>query len=259
MRAFYEAFYRALPISQSYGRFCAAAFGCNLAQHGFADLHQLQALLETLQLAHTAHLLDLGCGNGLIAEYLAAATGAEVTGLDYIPQAIAQAQARVGANVPRRHFVVGDINALELPSATFDAIVAIDTIYFSNDYAATVCQLKAALRPRGQLAFFYSYGWGPWLDRADFAVASLAPDQTPLAYALQSNGLTFTAQDFTGQDYQLALQRKALLVAQASDFAAEALLFLYNNRLAECNGIIQAYELGLHRRYLYHATTGARR
>lgn len=259
MRAFYEQFYTLLPTSPSYGRFCEAAFGANLGQHGFADMGQLHALLATLQLSRKDHLLDLGCGNGQLAEYMAAYTGAEVTGLDYIAPAIAQAQARTAATAERLHFVIGDLNALDLPAATFDAIVAIDTIYFSNNYTTTVRQLIAALRPHGQLAFFYSYGWGPWLARADFAIDTLMPDRTPLAVALQSNGLTFTAQDFTQQDYQLAVRRKALLAAQEPDFAAEGLLFLYNNRLAECNGIMQAHELGLHRRYLYHATTGPRR
>lgn len=258
MRAFYEKFYAALPVSQSYGRFCEAAFGCNLAQHGFADMTQLHALLDLLQLGRTDHLLDLGCGNGQIAEYFATRTGAKVTGLDYIPQAIAQAQMRTASTAAQLEFIVGDINMLALPVATFDAIMAIDTIYFSNDYIETVHQLTSALRPQGQLAFFYSYGWGPWLAVADFIADTLAPEQTPLALALQRNGLTFTAQDFTEQDYHLAVKRKALLAEQEADFATESLLFLYNNRLAECNGIIQAYELGLHRRYLYHAITGSR-
>ena len=67
-------------------------------------------------LAHVGKLpgggiVDLGCGNGMIAEYISDVTDAHVTGLDYIPTAIAQAQARTAAKADRLTFPVGDINA----------------------------------------------------------------------------------------------------------------------------------------------------
>lgn len=251
MQEFYERFYAVVNDSPTYAHFCARAFGRNLCQHGFADMGQLDALIAALQPGPSHRLLDLGCGNGMIAEYISDRTGAQVTGLDYMPTAIRQATARTTAKTDRLAFRVGDLNALDLPAAAFDAIMLIDTIYFSHDYSATIGQLVAALQPGGRLAFLYSYGWQPGMASADFPRETLAPEQTPLAVALQANGLTFTVQDFTREDYRLAQLRKQVLAELETAFTAGDLLFIYENRLGEANGISQGVELGLHRRYLY--------
>lgn len=253
MRDFYEHFYRVAPQSPAYAAFCEQSFGVNLCQHGFADMTQLQTLLAQSQLSAEQRVLDLGCGNGMIAEYISDQTGAQVTGLDYIPEAVRQAQARTAAKAQRLTFAVGDINTLDLSPATFDVIISIDTIYFSNDYTVTIDQLARALRPGGQLFFFYSYGWEPGMAVEGFPRETLQPDKTPLAVALQANQLCFATKDFTTNDCKLARQRKATLEALKPLFVAERIQFIYENRMGECNGIGQGCALGLHRRYLYRA------
>ena len=74
-----------------------------------------------------------------------------------------------------------------------------------------------------------------------------------MALVLQANGLTFTAQDFTAEDYRLAQIRKQMLTEFQAAFADEDLLFIYENRMGEVNGISRGIELGLQRRYLYYA------
>ena len=251
MRDFYEHYYAAVNHSHSHARFCERAFGRNLGQHGFADIAQLDALIAAANLGPGQHALDLGCGNGMIAEYISDQSSAQVTGLDYIPAAIRQAQVRTAPKAERLSFLVGDINALDLPSAAFDAILLIDTIYFSNDYRTTIRQLVDALRPGGRLVFFYAYGWAPGMSIEDFPRETLAPDQTPLALALQANQLAFTTQDFTAEDYRLAQLRKRVLTELKAALADDGLQFIYENRMGEANGISRAVELGLHRRYLY--------
>lgn len=70
MRAFYERFYAATAQSRAHALFCERAFGRNLCQHGFADMAQRDALIAAIQPGPAHHLLDLGCGNGMIAEYI---------------------------------------------------------------------------------------------------------------------------------------------------------------------------------------------
>jgi cyclopropane fatty-acyl-phospholipid synthase-like methyltransferase len=251
MRDFYERFYRAAAHSRSHARFCERVFGRDLCQHGFADMAQLDALIAATQLKPGQRGLDLGCGNGMIAEYIADRTGAQLTGLDFIPGAIRDAQARTAAKADRLDFIVGDINALALPPAAFDAIISIDTIYFSNDYSATIGELGRALRPGGAMAFLYSHGREPWVPVAEFDAGTLPADQTPLALALRANGRTFETQDFTADDHRLALLRKQVLAELKPQFAAEDVMFIYDNRLGDANGISQACEMGLQRRYLY--------
>jgi ubiquinone/menaquinone biosynthesis C-methylase UbiE len=252
MKDFYNAFYTAVEHSQAHRIFCERVFGKDLGQHGFTNLEQLELLMRVTQLGPNQHALDLGCGNGLIAEYLSDSTGAHITGLDYIPRAIHQAQQRTATKSNRLAFIVGDINQLELSKSVFDVVISIDTIYFSEDYAATLRALKAALRPGGQMAIFYSYGREPWVPVEQFSKETLPPDKTPLAEALRTNSLTFRTWDLTNQDYQLAKLRKEVLTELKSQFEAEDTLFIYENRLGDAEGIRQAIEDGLHARYLYH-------
>src|SRR5512137_247821 len=170
MRDFYERYYDATTRSPAHAAFCERVFGLNLCQHGFADMMQIEALIEATHLGPGQRALDLGCGNGMIAEYISDRTGAHVTGLDYIPAAIRQAQERTAAKADRLAFIVGDINALDLEIGAYDVIISIDTMYFSNDYATTIGQLMRALRPRGQMAILFSHGREPWVPVEDFPV-----------------------------------------------------------------------------------------
>jgi cyclopropane fatty-acyl-phospholipid synthase-like methyltransferase len=253
MRDFYESFYLRTAQSAAHAEFCSRVFGRNLCQHGFADMNQLHALIEGLSLAAGHQVLDLGSGIGMIAEYIAGCTGACVTGLDYIPLAVQLANQRTASKRDRLSFVVGDIQALQLLPASFDAIVSIDSIYFSDDYTHTIAQLAAALRPGGRMGFLYSFGREPWIPPDQFPADRLEPSQTPLAQALNANHFVFTSRDFTSEDHRLALLRKAVLHELRPSFERDDLMFVYNNRMGDAEGVCKAIEEGLHRRYLYLA------
>lgn len=252
MKDFYERYYAGTAHSPAHHLFCERVFGRDLCQHGFADLEQLDLLLQVTGLSPAQRALDLGCGSGMITEYLSDCSGAHITGLDYIPQAIRQAAERTAAKAGRLAFIVGDINRLELSAAAFDLILSIDTMYFSEDYAATLRALKQALRPGGQMAILYSYGREPWVPKDEFPREALPPAMTPLAEALRANDLPFRTWDLTQQDYALAQRRKEVLAELKPQFESEGLLFIYENRMGDAQGISQAVEEGLHARYLYH-------
>ena len=257
MQDFYERFYTVTQHSAAHHAFCERAFGIDLCQHGFADVGQLALLMRVTELDPTHRALDLGCGSGRITEYLSDCTGAHITGLDYIPQAIEQARQRTAAKSDRLDFVVGDINQLDLPQHAFDLILSIDTMYFSNDYRATLRALKAALAPGGQMAFLYSYGREPWVPKEQFPRDALPPEKTPLAKALTAHDLSFRTWDLTRQEYLLAQRRKEVLEQLRPQFEAEDALFIYDNRMGDAKGVSQAVEEGLHARYLYLAQPAA--
>lgn len=253
MKDFYNQFYAAVESSSAHHIFCERVFGKDLCQHGFADMEQIELLLQVTQLDESQYVLDLGCGNGLITEYLSDHTGAQVAGLDFSPLAISQANQRTATKVDRLSFNMGDINHLLLPADTYDLILLIDSMYFSQDYNQTICSLKTALRTNGQIAFFYSYGREPWVPLDEFPNEMLPADKTPLASALNSCGLTFQTWDLTSRDYLLAVCRKLVLTELKAQFEDEGNLFIYENRIGEAEGILQAIKAGLHVRYLYLA------
>jgi SAM-dependent methyltransferase len=257
----YIQYYEATRTSAAYAEFCERVFGRNFAQHGFADMAQVGAMLEVLALGPWDRVLELGCGNGAMAEYVSSATGAHVTGIDYIPEAIRQARERARTQGDRLAFYVGDIGHLvdvesRLPCRphSFDALISVDTLYFT-DLRDTVRQMRALLAPGGQMALFYQYDRHLGAARETFDPATLAPERTPLGEALLANGLRFEARDFTEDNYRHAQLKKRVLEELQGAFEAEDNLFLYKNRYAEARGVIAEYEAGSHARYLYHVRT----
>jgi len=80
------------------------------------------------RIADGDRVLDVGCANGYSTVQLAAARRVDVTGVDYIPEMIREARARLGADpalADRVRFDVGDITRLTQPDAAFDKVVVI--------------------------------------------------------------------------------------------------------------------------------------
>jgi len=106
-----------------------------------------------------SRILDVGCGNGLPATRELALSH-EVTGVDISEEQI----VRASANVPTATFIRGDVREIDLPAATFDAIVAlylIDNIA-REDYPALFRRLSELLRPNGRLLLSAEPGEDPW-------------------------------------------------------------------------------------------------
>jgi cyclopropane fatty-acyl-phospholipid synthase-like methyltransferase len=253
MRDFYTRYYAAVATSRAYAEFCERAYGRDLGQHGFADMAQIDALLGVVRLVAGDRVLDLGCGNGGIAEYISDRTGAHVTGIDFIPEAIRQAQERTAAKRSRLAFVTGDLRDLDFPAGSFDALISIDTLYFT-ELDRSIPQMAALLAPRGQMAIFYSHGADPGNPIATFRRDTLPSDKTPLGEALARHGLHVRAWDFTQADYRHAQLVRQVLEELKPAFQAEDNLFLFENRLGEAHGIIAAVEARAPARYLYHVT-----
>jgi cyclopropane fatty-acyl-phospholipid synthase-like methyltransferase len=249
----YNDFYQAIRTSKAYAAFCERVFGKDLGQHGFSDMAQLTKLLEVMALGPESRALDLGCGNGLMAEYVSDTTGAHVTGVDYVPIAISQAQERTRNKCHRLDFMVIDMQTIDLPPQSFDTLISIDTLYFT-DLDGTISQMKTLLQPGGQMAILLSHSAGRSVRLDAFPRESLLPDRTPLAEALTKHGLPYQTWDFTQQDYRHAQLKKQVAEELESDFEAEGNLFLFANRHAEAEGVMRAIEANAHARYLYHVT-----
>jgi 2-polyprenyl-6-hydroxyphenyl methylase/3-demethylubiquinone-9 3-methyltransferase len=98
-------------------------------------------------------VLDLGCGGGFLANYLAE-RGHRVTGIDTSAESLA---------VARRHdrtrsvdYRVGDACALPFPDASFDAVCAMDLIEHVTEPERLIAEAGRALRPGG-LFFFHTF------------------------------------------------------------------------------------------------------
>ncbi len=246
----YQDFYTATASSPTHAIYCERLFGKNLCQDGFMEMGHLDHLISLLHLKPESQVLDLGCGNGRIAEYISDETGAHVWGMDYIPEAIRQAQERTAAKVDRLHFKVGNLDCIEYPANSFDALISVDTLYMPMDLTDTVRQMKNLLKAGGQMAIFYSHAlWGE-----DIQLETLEADKTPIGVALRNNQLAFQTYDYTQAAYDHAKRKKQIAEELRTAFEAEGNSFLTEVQLGESGGTMYAYEAGHYARYLYHVT-----
>lgn len=98
----------------------------------------------------TGRLLDAGCGTGEHA-LLAASRGADATGIDIAPTAIARAREKAAERGLAARFEVADV--LDLGSLGLAADTVIDSgtfhVFGDDDRARYVASLAAVLRPGG--------------------------------------------------------------------------------------------------------------
>ncbi len=98
-----------------------APLGSGEARPPLRNLDVIHAWLGALK---GRSVLDVGCGRGGVARMLAA-EGAEVTGIDPLAEAVAEASA----TVPEARFQVAGAEALPFADGSFDAVVIINALH----------------------------------------------------------------------------------------------------------------------------------
>lgn len=242
----YKEFYADAPVSPAYRKFCETLYGRHLCQQGFSDMRQINTLVAAANLSPSHCVLDLGCGNGMLAEYLSDRTGASVHGIDYIPEAIQQAQERTVSKRHRLTFQLENMDSLNGKPQSFDTVVSMDSLYMPRDLNLTLLRIRDLMVSSGQLFVFHSHF-------SSAEVSSAEP--IPFAEALSQAGFGFDVTDFSRDTYEL-MQRKRLLAEEMRErFAAEGRSYLYDHLYMESVDPLTPYNPNTvgHRRYLYHA------
>lgn len=128
------------------------------------------AALDAAHVTRGTRLLDAGCGAGLLA-LLARLRGARVSALDASPALLAIARERLpGADVRE-----GELETLPFGDAAFDAVTAVNSVFYAADMAAAMRELTRVTRPGGRVVVT---AWGP-PERCE-ALTALMPALGPL-------------------------------------------------------------------------------
>lgn len=115
-----------------------------------------------------ARVVDIGCGQGLLASLLracgeasragawpagwpAAPTGVHVTGIELMARDVERARAALGATTPDATFVCGDMRTVPLPPC--DAVVILDVLHYIThaEQDRVLTHVRDALAPGGRL------------------------------------------------------------------------------------------------------------
>ena len=137
---------------------CAAVYESDFARLLLGDsfhpggLALTECLGELLALSPTDHVLDVACGRGESAIFLATRFGCRVTGIDLGETNVAYATSRAEADVSTLvRFKLGDAEWLDYPEASFDVVLCECAFCtFPNKQAAT-SEFARVLRSGGRL------------------------------------------------------------------------------------------------------------
>ncbi|MBU7018536.1 MAG: class I SAM-dependent methyltransferase [Theionarchaea archaeon] len=226
---------------------CERVYGKDLCQAGRVDMHQLEKLLEVLNLTSENRVLDMGCGIGKITEFISDLTHAHILGIDLASKAIQRAQARTEEKRARLEFREADMNNLSLPPASIDTVIALDTLHYLENLEKTIGQMKSWLQPHGQMGLF-SFQYSSENDTPDL----LLPSNTDLAQALKKHDLPFQTWDFTERDKEYSRRLFQVATELKEEFKAEDNLDLYEDQIGGLEEDIQFLDAGKKRRYLYY-------
>jgi cyclopropane fatty-acyl-phospholipid synthase-like methyltransferase/aryl carrier-like protein len=238
----FEQYYATAMSSAAHAEFCTRVYGENFGQHGMADTTQLDQMLDLLKPGPGDVILDMGCGYGLISQYVANKTGAKVIGIDLSPSAIAYATKLAEQN-RNLEFRVMDIQKLEFSRASFSHIISIDTIYYAPSLRAILQSFKEIGRPDLKLGIVRTF------PIRSFTAETWSPHRTELAALLTETFGSYELADLSKEENAHWRKKVDVLESLRGQFAAEANQALFDFRYSEAK-----YEADIEQfRYMFAA------
>jgi SAM-dependent methyltransferase len=184
--------------------------------HSYVSRSELTRFCTEVGVSTTGHLVDIGCGRGGPGLWVAAHTGARLTGIDIAASALtaAEERARSLGLSGQAKYLLGSFDSLPLETGVADAIMSVDALLFAPDKSAAMAEMARVLRKRGRLVFTtWDYrsqpvGRPPQVD-----------DHRPL---LKAAGFDLKAYDETEDWFGRQSRTSAALLAAAEELAVES-------------------------------------
>jgi ubiquinone/menaquinone biosynthesis C-methylase UbiE len=104
-----------------------------------------EVLFEAIAEARPERILEVGCGEGELAERLQRELGAEVLAVDQSARMVEITRAR-GVNA-----LVGNVEQLDLPDGSFDCVVAAWMLFHVSNLERALAEIVRVLAPGGRL------------------------------------------------------------------------------------------------------------
>jgi ubiquinone/menaquinone biosynthesis C-methylase UbiE len=177
--------------------------------------HYRDAFFELLPPPDGRHALEIGCGEGRVCRELRA-RGHGILGVDASPSLVA---AAAGAD-PSGEYVVGTAEALPFAAASFELVIAYNSLMDVDDMPRSVAEAARVLRPGGHFCacvvhpFLEAGEWTSPDDDASFVVERSYFAERAYEETFARDGLTFTfnSRSYPLEAYALAVERAGFVL-----------------------------------------------
>jgi ubiquinone/menaquinone biosynthesis C-methylase UbiE len=142
--------------SELYHQIRRDTYGNDLGQTSWVAPAESNDIPILLKITEDSNVLELGCGSGGYAIYVAERTGCRITGLDLNAQAIRNANrlARTKDMLPQVRFLRHDLTKkLPYDPNTFDAIFANDVVPHIPNRPILLAEIFRILKPGGRMLY----------------------------------------------------------------------------------------------------------
>ena len=182
--------------------------------HG-RGLEATKEMADSLRIAASDHILDVGSGIGGPARYLCDRFGCRVTGIDLTAEfcEVARHLNRLLGFEGKVKFEQGDALRMPFPDATFDGAYSMNVSMNIADKAALYREIRRVLKP------------GAWLVLSEIAKGAGAPMDYPTPWARTAQTSFLATQDETIRTLQAAgfeIVQSRDTLQQAYDYGARS-------------------------------------
>ena len=146
-------------VTEAWGLLLGDEFHVGVFEEGTPDLRTAaarltQMMVEGARIGPDDHLLDVGCGTGAPAVYVARETGARVTGMSTSAEGIQAATRRAASEglSDRVSFEVRDGMDNGFPDGSFSRSWALESSLLMRDRDRLISEMARVLAPGGRLA-----------------------------------------------------------------------------------------------------------
>jgi len=133
-----------------------AVFGEDIGQNSWLTADEYRRFFKWLELDSSSNVLEIACGSGGPALFMARTTGCRVLGIDNNENGFATANKMAeeqGLASKARFQLLDASQPLRFENETFDSIVCIDAINHLPNRSRVLAEWRRVLKPNGRLLF----------------------------------------------------------------------------------------------------------
>lgn len=121
-----------------------------------AQLMMQDLIGKKLRLSRSMNVLDAGCGQGVVASYLAKKFNCKITGITVVPFEITKAvfESKKLGIANRVRFYLMDYSNMKFKNNSFDAIYTIESLVHTTNVKKTLKEFFRVLKKGGRIALF---------------------------------------------------------------------------------------------------------